>query len=112
MPLEALTYSPSRSRTSKVATAAGSQWGLTLASGAAAITSGTQGHIFLLQDGQPHGTRVRILLVAGTDAAIQATSGTLPAGGHVVIADDANPTPRATVNPSQPFGQAPRTGPR
>lgn len=100
VPLQALTYLPpamKRARASSENAPRNSVWGQTATSGAtgASVSAGAAARLFILTQGAPVAVPVRVLLVAGTDAAVVSTGASIADAAPVVVSDS-TVTSRAT----------------
>jgi len=103
VPVQALQYAPAsgpRRSPGANATVPASPWGATEASVGRTVVAGRNGRIFVQHGPQIVSVPVRVTLVAGAQAAVQAPAGKLAAGDRVVVSDSASATSIATPPPA------------
>jgi len=107
VPVQALQWAPaSASRRPAVQNAASptSPWGATQESVSRTVVAGRNGRLFVARGTTLTSIPVRIVLVAGTQAAVEPLSGNLVPGDPVVVADTASATAAATPAARAPLG--------
>ncbi|HZO94890.1 MAG TPA: efflux RND transporter periplasmic adaptor subunit [Candidatus Baltobacteraceae bacterium] len=87
----------SAAKTSSAARSAGTQpsgggspWGKTTIASSGAVTPGSTGRIFVLQNGKLHPVPVKVGLVGDTTASVTPLRGTLASGAQVVVGDNSS----------------------
>src|SRR5579875_2600969 len=85
----AKTSSASRSASTQPS-GGGSPWGQTTIASSGAVTPGSTGRIFVLQNGKLHPVPVKVGLVGDTTASVTPLRGTLASGAQVVVGDNSS----------------------
>jgi HlyD family secretion protein len=88
VPIAALQYAPPQARhITPAGASATSPWGATEASLTRTIIAGRSGRLYVLRDGKLVRLAVRVMLVSGTEAAVNAAGAALRIGDRVVTSD-------------------------
>lgn len=101
VPVQALQWAPpsaGRQRPSETANLASSPWGETEASVSRTVVAGRSGRLFVTRGSKLTAVPVRIILVAGTEAAVEPLAGSLAPGDAVVVSDTS--TAAAAASPA------------
>jgi HlyD family secretion protein len=111
VPIAALQYAPPQSqRPVSNAQTPASPWGITEASLTRTIIAGRKGRLFTLRDGNLVRVPVRVLLVGGTEAAVEPIGAALAAGDRVVISDSKSMMASQHGSTGSALTQRPATG--